>query len=234
LEAFQNNIYLAGYNMTESSIPKNCIVDKNSNCKECDLDNSLLCNFDKKFAKKFLLGNTAYRIIAITILILAGFITGQLWMFIIYTIMIILTFFIIELRLLCSHCPFYAMEGRFLKCWALRGMPKLWKYRPEPMSKSEKNIMLIIGMFIDLFPFVGSVIGIILFVVNPTENIIMGAGLIIATIIFIAVVIYFSLVLQGYACKKCPNFSCPMNKTPDKVKDAFMEKNELIKKAWQD
>ena len=45
-----------------------------------------------------------------------------------YTGVLILTFFIIEPRLLCSHCPYYEKEGKVLKCWALRGMPKLWKY----------------------------------------------------------------------------------------------------------
>jgi hypothetical protein len=142
----------------KNSKPKNCIVDEKSSCSECELNISLLCNFDKKFANRFLIGNTAYRILAIITLMFAGVLTEQYWMWIIYTIMVALTFVIIEPRLLCSHCPFYAKEGKFLKCWALRGMPKLWKYRPEPMSKKEKTTMLIFGTFIDLFPFIGVVL----------------------------------------------------------------------------
>ena len=37
-------------------------------------------------------------------------------MVITYTIVLLLTFMVIEPRLLCSHCPFYAMEGKCLKC----------------------------------------------------------------------------------------------------------------------
>ena len=40
-------------------------------------------------------------------------------------------------------------------------------------------------------------------------------------------------LLQGGACKKCPNFSCPMNKTPKDYFKIFIAKdqNKLIKKA---
>ncbi len=213
--------------------PKNCIADKNSDCDECELNDLLLCNFDKKFADKFLLGNITYRILAIIILALVGFLMGLWWMVITYTIVLLLTFIVIEPRLLCSHCPFYAMEGKYLKCWALRGMPKLWKYRPEPINKKEKTVMLAIGAFIDLFPYVGSIIGIIWFLLNPTGNELLGTSLIVFSIVFTVVVGYFAKILQGYACKRCPNISCAMNKTPDKVKEAFLEKNPKIKKAWK-
>ncbi len=215
------------------NLPKNCIADDNSNCDECELNDLLLCNFEKKFANGFLFGNIAYRILAIIILSLVGFLMGQWWMVITYLFVVLLTFVVIEPRLLCSHCPFYAKEGKCLKCWALRGMPKFWRYRPEPINKKEKNAMLAIGAFIDLFPYVGSILGIIWFIFNPTDNYLIGTWLIIVTIIFTGIVIYFSSILQGNACKKCPNFSCAMNKVHDNIKEAFMEKNPIIKEAWK-
>ena len=44
----------------------------------------------------------------------------------------------IEIRVLCSHCPYYAEEGRILHCLANHGTIKLWKYHPEPMRFWEK------------------------------------------------------------------------------------------------
>ena len=46
-------------------------------------------------------------------------------------------FGLLEIRVMCSHCPHYAEPGNSLKCWANYGSPKLWKYRPGPMSKME-------------------------------------------------------------------------------------------------
>jgi len=54
--------------------PLNCIADNNSNCFECELKDVLICNFEKSFANKFLIGNVFYRIFAILILILVGLI----------------------------------------------------------------------------------------------------------------------------------------------------------------
>lgn len=44
-----------------------------------------------------------------------------------------------EIKILCTHCPFYTEEGRVLDCYGNYGSLKVWSYNPEPMSKSEKN-----------------------------------------------------------------------------------------------
>jgi len=41
-------------------------------------------------------------------------------------------------------------------------------------------------------------------------------------------------LLQGDACKRCPNFSCAMNKTPDDVRLAFLAKNPTMAEAWKE
>jgi hypothetical protein len=46
-------------------------------------------------------------------------------------------FGLLEIRVMCSHCPHYAEAGRLLKCWANYGSPKLWAYRPGPMCRME-------------------------------------------------------------------------------------------------
>ena len=145
----------------------NCVADPESNCEDCDLNGEFLCNFEKSFSNKFLMGNIAYRVIALSILFLAGGILNQYWLVISYLVGLILIFGVLEPRLLCSHCPYYQKSGRTLKCWALQGMPKLWEYRAGPITRIEKNIMLILGMYVDLFPIVGIVWGIIGFGTIP-------------------------------------------------------------------
>jgi hypothetical protein len=64
------------------------------------------------------------------------------WLLIPWLTMIIGYFGFIEIRVMCSHCPHYAESDSSLKCWANYGSPKIWKYRPEPMSFIEKAIFL--------------------------------------------------------------------------------------------
>ncbi len=213
-------------------LPKNCIADENSSCAECDIEGELICFVDKKFANKFTIGNIAYRIFAIAIFVFSGLIIGHWWMFILYIMVLLFTFLILEPRLLCSHCPFYEKEGKFLRCWALRGMPKLWEYKPEPISRTEKIIMLIFGTFIDLFPFLGIVWGIIYFALNYNVYLFAGIPLVICSFLFMVVAGYFSRVLLGNTCKRCANFSCSMNKVPKELVDRFLEKNPKMKEAW--
>lgn len=217
---------------THSSLPKNCIAVEDSNCAECEIEGELICFVERKFANKFMLGNILYRILAVSIFIFSGLMIGHWWMLISYSVVLLVTFTIIEPRLLCSHCPFYEIEGRFLKCWALRGMPKLWKYRPEPISRNERLIMLVLGSFIDLFPFVGAVWGIIFYALNYTEYIFEGVFIIILTLLFMIIAGYFSRVLLGNKCKRCANFSCSMNKVPKELIDTFLKKNPKMKNAW--
>ena len=210
-----------------------CIVSGKLDCKICDIKDLLICEIDVKMARKFVLGNTLYRLSALTIFLFIGLMTNQWWWFYSYGIIVALTFILIEPRLLCSHCPYYARTGKFLKCWALRGMPKLWRYNPGPMNKAEKNIMLILGSFIDVFPFIGVIYGIVIFALNPFGQLFYGISLILITIFFTYMVYYFSKVLLGDVCKRCPNFSCAMNKVPKDVVNKFLEKNPIMKKAWE-
>ncbi|MHA1344828.1 MAG: hypothetical protein ACTSVO_06995 [Candidatus Heimdallarchaeaceae archaeon] len=111
-------------------------------------------------------------------------------------------------------------------------MPKLWKYRPGPATRIERTIMLVFGTFIDVFPLVGSIWGIIFFALNASNNLVAGIGLIIITILFLITATYFGKVLLGNACKKCANFSCAMNKVPKEIVKKFLEKNHKMKEAW--
>jgi hypothetical protein len=155
------------------------------------------------------------------------------WMMWGYGALVALTFIILEPRLLCSHCPFYTKPGKILTCGGLYGMPKWWKYHPEPIKPWEKIIMLILGSVIDLVPFLGMIGGVILFLLHISEYLIYGIGLTIFSILFLGLAYYFSKVLLGDRCKRCPNFSCAMNKVPKELVMQFLEKNTVMQKAWE-
>ncbi|UCG00295.1 MAG: hypothetical protein JSW11_11670 [Candidatus Heimdallarchaeota archaeon] len=113
-------------------------------------------------------------------------------------------------------------------------MPKLWSYHPEPITKVERIAMLPLVAFIDLFPLLGIGWGLLEFFLNPYDNVMIGTLLIILSIIFISIMIYFSKILLGHACQKCPNFSCAMNKVSSDIISAFLNQNPLMKKAWEE
>lgn len=213
-----------------------CIVDENTNCAECELNGQVLCHFTKHFANKFFWGNISYRVLATLIMILAGFLTEQWWMTPTYIVAVLVTFSVIEPRLLCCYCPHYAKEGKVLKCWALRNMPKLWKYRPEPINETEKNIILLVGGFIDLFPFIAAGVGIVgTFIIGIEGELSFGmlGLLIVLTVTFTMLAWYFDKFLRGGTCKKCLNFSCAMNKTPKEIRKKFFQKSPTMANAWK-
>jgi hypothetical protein len=44
----------------------------------------------------------------------------------------------------------------------------------------------------------------------------------------------FFYVLGTYVCSKCINFSCPLNTVPKEVVDNYLERNRVMKKAWEE
>jgi hypothetical protein len=122
----------------------------------------------------------------------------------------------IEIRVMCSHCPHYAEEGKSLKCWANYGSPKLWKYRPGPMSAKEKTVFF--GGLVAVF---GYPLG---FFINGGLWYLLG--------LYILLTAGFYTTLKRSFCSKCMNFACPLNGVPDPVRQKFWECNPVVGKAW--
>ena len=131
---------------------------------------------------------------------------------------IILFYFgVVEIRVMCSHCPHYAEPNlKSLKCWANYGSPKLWKYRPGPMSFIEKFIFLI---------------GMVVVFACPLPIIILSE-LWLLLIIYILTTTAFFFTLNTFLCTQCINFACPFNRVKDPVRNEFFKLNPQIKKAW--
>ncbi len=186
---------------------------KEEDCKNCNVSKDINCHFNLKQLLNFLL-------IALPPFIIGGYtIYTHNWIFLAIWIVIILLYFgLVEIRVMCSHCPHYAEPKlKTLKCWANYGAPKLWKYRPGPMSIAEKTIFLF-GMSVAfLYP--------IIFLVIVKEWFLL--------FICIMTTIAFFATLKNFLCAHCINFACPFNTVDNDTRNKFFDKNVVVKQAWK-
>ena len=122
----------------------------------------------------------------------------------------------LEIRVMCSHCPHYAEPGNTLKCWANYGSPKIWNYRPGPMSLMEKFLLL--GGFSIIWGY-------------PLIFLLMGMQWFLLIVYVISAVGFF-MTLKIFLCSQCMNFACPLNGVVDSVKQEFFKQNPEVAKAW--
>jgi hypothetical protein len=191
-----------------------CIWKESNECTDCKLEKKLICHFQTKYLLSFIGLFFIFVITASIGVIIAGF--G--WFLLGWVGFWLFFFEFWEIRILCSHCPFYAEEGRTLHCIANYSSLKIWKYRPEPMNTTEK-IQLIIGF--------------IILVGYPLIFLIIGRQLLILVISIIEIFIFFSFLMIR-RCGKCVNFSCPFNRVNKECVDTFLKNNPTMREAWED
>lgn len=182
-------------------------------CDECLVSDKLVCHFNGKQLFIFLL-------LCLPLFIIAGYIifSQNPFLLIPWAIFIFSYFGLIEIRVMCSHCPHYAEPGtNSLKCWANYGSPKIWKYRPGPMSIIEKTIF-ISGLLIIFSPPI--------FILSIQKSYLFLA-------LYVVLLIAWKIALRTFYCKKCINFACPFNVVDDKTRNEFFDKNSAVKKAWR-
>ena len=181
-------------------------------CDACGISNSIHCHFGWKDLLHFYL-------ISIPPFLLggSGIYRQSGWVLVIWICCLVAFFGFIEIRVMCSHCPHYAEAERSLRCWANYGAPKLWRYRPGPMSISEKIVFFGGFMVIWGYPLLVMVVSVqwfLLLVYSMTT-----AG--------------FFMTLMTHWCVQCMNFACPLNRVPMTVRDAFFTQNPTVAKAWE-
>ena len=181
-------------------------------CEGCEAGQRVHCHFHARDLVHFALN-------ALPLFLLGGAGIVHLgWGWLVpWLVAIISYFFFVEIRVMCAHCPHYAEAGGTLRCWANYGAPKIWKYRPGPMSKAEKVI------------FVG---GLILIGGYPLVLLLIGRRW------FLLVVYVLSLAgaastLRMFLCSRCMNFACPLNTVDERVRQAFFERNPAVAQAWK-
>jgi len=105
-----------------------------------NLEEKLTCHFESKDTIIFNITFLVFLIPAVIGVILAGY-----WLWLIGYIAYWFVFIQIwENKTLCSHCPHYNEEEKTIRCYGNKGIYKLWKYNPKPMSISHQ-IQFIVG-----------------------------------------------------------------------------------------
>ncbi len=190
---------------------------KSTGCNDCEVGKLLNCHFNVRQLLRFLS-------FVLPMIIIGSYrIISYNPVFIIPWIIMFISFFgFIEIRVMCSHCPHYGEPGiKSLKCWANYGAPKLWKYRPGPMSIKEK-IIFFAGIFsICCYP-------LLFFLIEP------GVQKIILLASYILFFILTSFLLKKYYCSYCINFACPLNNVDNEIREDFFSKNPGVGDAWKD
>lgn len=182
-------------------------------CLNCPVKEQIVCHFNGRQLARFLLITLPFFILSCI-----GLIRINTWLFLLWFGLAMGFFYIIENRVMCSHCPHYAdNESSTLKCWANYSVPKIFKYRPGPMSTVE-NILFFTGLAsVFLFP--------------PVFMLLDARWTLLAlSIIALAGGAWF---MSRTMCNHCMNFACPLNRVDKTAREAFFERNPSIARAWQ-
>ena len=191
-----------------------CTHENESLCEVCQIKGDLMCRFRQSDLWNFLLNFTPFGIVVIAGMVRAGFgwhLFGLLGYMLFF-------FFVWEARALCSHCPYWAEEGRILHCHANSGVFKIWKFNPKPMSRSEQ------------FQFV---IGALVMIAYPLPFMLIGGQYLFA-FITLAAAVAFTYNLIHTTCTRCINFSCPLNGVPKPTVDSYLRRNPIMRAAWEE
>jgi hypothetical protein len=172
-----------------------------------------MCRFDWRDLLGFFVNALPFVVTAIAGTIRAGY-GWYLFLWLAYSLVF---FFVWEARVLCCHCPFWAEEGPILHCPANYGVVKLWKARPGPMSRAEQAQFSI---------------GAMLWLGIPIVFLLLGSEFLLAGIA-LAAAVSAAYGLHETACRRCINFSCPMNAVPKAVVDAYLQRNPQMRSAWE-
>ena len=208
-----------------------CTWDENSNCLDCQIKGKLDCKWEKSLLIRFYKGALPLMIFAAIGFLIVGFYVSWLPV-IIYIGFWIFFFGFFEIKVLCSHCPYYAEEGRILHCLANHGTIKLWAFNPGPLNYFEKIGFLSGAIFFVFFPVLVEIYALIEISVLNSSLLFIETILLGLIVLGILGGIFFFYILQNKICPKCVNFSCPLNKVSKEVVNAYLERNPAMKEAW--
>ncbi len=198
----------------EAKNPYNiCTWQAESKCAGCETGAAINCRHSWADLARFFAYFAPFGALAIIGVIRAGY-GVWLWGWLGYAMFF---FFVWESRVLCSHCPYYSEDSLVLHCLANEGVIKLWKFHPEPMSRSEQWQFGIGAGLLMLLPLPLMIIG--------------GEWLFVALTAAAAVI--FSGLLYQTNCSRCVNFSCPANHVPKEIVDAYLMRNPIMRDAWE-
>jgi hypothetical protein len=182
-----------------------------ANCEGCPVSKDVHCHFQARDLGAFLLSAAPIFIIGG-----AGIYQINAWWLAPWLLMIFGYFGFIEIRVMCSHCPHYAEPGKSLQCWANYGSPRLWKYRPGPMTAMEKIVFEA---------------GISLVMAYPLAFLLTGSQWFLLAIYLLTTASGFVTLKRSF-CSQCMNFACPLNNVNEKTRADFFKRNPTVARAW--
>lgn len=212
-----------------------CTWSDEAGCSECGLQWQLGCRYDRREFLFFVLNQIPSLVMASFGLVLIGLLAETWWPLVVFVgACIVLWGLGLETRVLCSHCPYWAEDSKSLRCWALTGSPKIWRYRPGPMSRVEKGIIVGFFSFLMAFPVLVEGYGIWLLAGEyATQGLYALMGMVGITVATLLAGGQFFLILKYHYCRRCVNFSCPLNRVPKSLVDAYLRRNPVMREAWE-
>ena len=129
--------------------------------------------------------------------------TSKLIWAMVYILVFLAQFLIVEYRFFCSHCPRYSQDEYTTKCLFLWGIPKYFKARPYPLTIFDKSMITIGFLIIILFPIYW------LF----TQPLLL--------VIYLLAWAVFGLTLKRYECNQCIYFHYPANSVAKDLRDQY-------------
>jgi hypothetical protein len=170
-------------------------------CAGCEIEGKLLCLHTPIDLVDF-----AVLAIGCFIPLLAGMIIGRFWVgLIVWGVLAAVFFIYVEALVLCRHCPHYAEKGFTLRCHANWGLPKIPPYDPRPLSRLEQVVWLVYVAVLFLYPLP-------FFIVS-------GQWLLL--VIYAWALFEGAWTLVRTQCNRCYNLTCPINRVPADVREAF-------------
>lgn len=212
-----------------------CTWKPEPDCASCGIAERLYCRVDPKLRKAFYVLFIPAILMAFFGLSVIGVMLHNWWFLGGYVAFIFILFPLIEMFVLCRHCPFYSEYGNKLTCLTTEEMPKIYKYDPRPMNGKEKLAMYFYYLIIMGFPIAAIGSGVFIAATNYAQyGILTLLGLIGILLSFILAVITFNYCLSIYVCRRCVHFSCPWNSVEKETVDTYLRKNPAMMKAWEE
>jgi len=208
-----------------------CTFDPYAPCSTCENKGKIFCKPDKNKVIVSHLLEGSFIIMALMGTGLTSILLGSLWPVLLFSIFSASFFLVIQPRITCSHCPYYAEDRMFLHCTENHFSPKIWRYHPEPISRGEKISTVIGFTFLGAYPLIVELYGVYVFwMSNPDLVSLLGVvGIFVGTMLTLAL---FYVVFFLFYCPHCVNFSCVFNRVPKEYVHRYLKLNPVMKKAW--
>ncbi len=182
-------------------------------CAGCEIEGRLLCIHRPADLLDF-----AVLAVGCFVPFFAGMVIGRFWVGLVVWLGLAFVFFgYVEALVLCRHCPHYAEEGFTLRCHANWGLPKIPAFDPRPLNRTEQVIWVAYVVVLFCYPIPFLIVG--------------GQWLLLAWFAWATLAWIWTLLRTQ--CTRCYHLSCPFNRVPEDVREAFFRNYPAFAEAWE-